>query len=136
MIAQGRCEIGIANTVALAQLRDGREGAEWKGYADGVKALPTTFRNRGAHVNVTAVGIAKHAPHKAAALKFVEYLISDEAQKLFAQAELEYPVTTSGERAPIVAGIGDFKIDDRPIDQIATTQKSAVDLIRKAGFTK
>ncbi|WP_398477699.1 extracellular solute-binding protein [Tardiphaga sp.] len=135
-IAQGRCEIGIANTVALAQLRDGREGADWKTDADKVKAVPTTFRNRGTHMNVTAVGIAKHAPHKAAALKFVEFLVTDEAQKLFAEAELEYPVTKTGARAPIVTDIGSFPIDDRPIDQIATTQKAAVDLIRKAGFTK
>jgi iron(III) transport system substrate-binding protein len=135
-LAEGRCSIGIANTVALAQLRDGREGADWKADADKVKAVPTTFRNRGTHMNVTAVGIAKHAPHKAAALKFVEFLVTDEAQKLFAEAELEYPVTKTGERAAIVKDIGSFPIDDRPIDQIATTQKAAVDLIRKAGFTK
>jgi iron(III) transport system substrate-binding protein len=135
-IAQGRCEIGIANTVALAQLRDGRDGADWKADADKVKAVPTTFRNRGTHMNVTAVGIAKHAPHKAAALKFVEFLVTDEAQKLFAEAELEYPVTKTGAPAAIVKEIGSFTIDDRPIDQIATTQKAAIDLIRKAGFTK
>jgi iron(III) transport system substrate-binding protein len=135
-IAQGRCEIGIVNTVALAQLRDGREGADWKDDAMKVKAVPTTFRNRGTHMNVTAVGIAKYAPHKAAALKFIEFLVTDEAQKLFAEAELEYPVTKTGERAAIVSGIGSFTVDDRPIDQIATTQKAAIDLIRKAGFTK
>ena len=135
-IAQGRCEIGIANTVALAQLRDGREGADWKADADKVKAVPTVFRNRGTHMNVTAVGIAKYTPHKAAALKFVEFLVTDEAQQHFAAAELEYPVTKTGERAAIVTGIGSFPIDDRPIDQIATAQKAAVDLIRKAGFTK
>ncbi len=135
-IAQGRCEIGLVNTVALAQLRDGREGADWKDDANKVKPVPTTFRNRGTHMNVTAVGIAKHAPHKALALKFVDFLVTDEAQKLFAEAELEYPVTKTGARAPIVQGIGSFPIDDRPIDQIATTQKAAVDLIRKAGFTK
>jgi iron(III) transport system substrate-binding protein len=135
-IAQGRCEIGIANTVALAQLRDGREGADWKADADKVKAVPTTFRNRGTHMNVTAVGIAKYAPHKATALKFVAFLVTDEARKLFAEAELEYPVTNSGPRAPIVDALGSFKIDDRPIDQIATAQKAAIDLIRKTGFTK
>jgi len=135
-IAQGRCEIGIANTVALAQLRDGRDGADWKADADKVKAVPTTFRNRGTHMNVTAVGIAKHAPYKVLALKFVEFLVTDEAQKLFAEPELEYPVTKTGERAAIVKEIGNFPIDDRPIDQIATTQKAAIDLIRKAGFTK
>jgi iron(III) transport system substrate-binding protein len=135
-IAQGRCEIGIVNTVALAQLRDGREGPDWKDDAMKVKAVPTTFRNRGTHMNVTAVGIAKYAPHKAAALKFIEFLVTDEAQKLFAEAELEYPVTKTGERAAIVSGLGSFTIDDRPIDQIATTQKAAIDLIRKAGFTK
>jgi iron(III) transport system substrate-binding protein len=69
-------------------------------------------------------------------LKVVEFLVTDDAQKLFAEPELEYPVTRNGERAAIVAGIGSFPVDDRPIDQIATTQKAAVDMIKKAGFTK
>ena len=55
-IAQGTCEIGIGNTVALAQLRDGREGADWRAWAMAVKAVPTAFKGGGTHVNLTGCG--------------------------------------------------------------------------------
>lgn len=135
-IAQGSCAIGIANTVALAQLRDGREGAEWTDYANKVKAVPTTFRNRGAHVNITGAALAKHAPHREAALKFLEFLMTPAAQKVYAAAELEYPVTANAEAAPLVVAIGSFEADTLPLDQIAAHQKAAVALIREAGFEK
>jgi iron(III) transport system substrate-binding protein len=135
-IAQGACAIGIANTVALAQLRDGREGREWTGYANQVKAVPTAFGNGGAHVNITGAALAKHAPHRDAAVKFLEYLVTPAAQKLYAAAELEYPVAADAEAAPLVTAIGSFAADTLPLDEIAAHQKAAVALIRQAGFEK
>lgn len=133
-IARGTCEIGVGNTVALAQLRDGREGADWRAWAMAVKALPTTFRGGGAHVNLTGAAIAKHAPHPAAAQKFMEFLVTPSAQRIFAAAELEYPVLAAAERAPIVAGMGSFAADALSIDEIGRTQHAAIALIRNAGF--
>jgi iron(III) transport system substrate-binding protein len=133
-IAQGACEIGIGNTVALAQLRDGREGADWQAWATAVKAVPTIFRGGGAHVNLTGAAIAKHAPHPAAAQKFLEFLVTPAAQRIFADAELEYPVLATAERAPILADIGSFTPDVMPIDQIAAHQQAATALIKKVGF--
>jgi iron(III) transport system substrate-binding protein len=135
-LAEGRCSIGIANTVALAQLRDGREGAEWTTWANSVKTVPTTFDNGGTHVNLTGAALAKHAPHRDAALKFLEFLVTPAAQKIYASAELEYPVTPDAERAPLVAAMGTFSIDTLPVDQIAANQKAAIALIKKVGFEK
>jgi iron(III) transport system substrate-binding protein len=135
-LAEGRCSIGIANTVALAQLRDGREGAEWTAWANKVKTVPTTFERGGTHVNLTGAALAKHAPHRAAALKFLEFLVTPAAQKLYAAAELEYPVTSDAESAPLVAAMGAFPSDTLDIDQIAASQKAAIALIRKVGFEK
>jgi iron(III) transport system substrate-binding protein len=133
-IAQGACEIGIGNTVALAQLRDGREGADWRHWAMQVKAVPTAFRGGGAHVNLTGAAIAKHAPHVVGAQKFLEFLVTPIAQRIFAAAELEYPVLATAERAPIVAGMGSFDADAMPVDQVAAHQQAAVALIKKVGF--
>jgi iron(III) transport system substrate-binding protein len=133
-IAQRSCEIGIGNTVALAQLRDGREGVDWQEWAMAVKAVPTTFKGGGTHVNLTAVAIAKHAPHAAGAQKLVEFLATPLAQQIFAAAELETPVLASAERAPIVAEMGLFTADTLPIDEIARMQHAAIALIKKAGF--
>jgi iron(III) transport system substrate-binding protein len=135
-LAEGRCSIGIANTVALAQLRDGREGADWTAWANSVKTVPTTFDGGGAHVNLTGAALAKHAPHRAAALKFLEFLVTPAAQKLYAVAELEYPVTSVAESAPLVAAMGVFPSDTLDIDAIAASQKAAIALIRKVGFEK
>jgi iron(III) transport system substrate-binding protein len=135
-LAESRCDIGIANTVALAQLRDGREGTDWAAWANKVKTVPTTFDSGGAHVNLTGAALAKNAPHRAAALKFLEFLLTPPAQKLYAAAELEYPVTAEAGRDPVVAALGSFEIDTLPIDQIAANQKAAIALIKKVGFEK
>jgi len=133
-ISQGVCEIGIGNTVALAQLRDGREGADWRIWAIKVKTVPTTFAGGGTHVNLTGAAIAKHAPHPALARQFLEFLVTPAAQRIFAAAELEYPVLALAGPAPIVAEMGSFIADAAPIDQIAAHQQAAIALIRKVGF--
>jgi len=133
-IAQETCEIGIGNTVALAQLRDGREGGDWRGWAEAVKAVPTAFKSGGTHVNLTGAAIAKHAPHPAAAKQFIEFLLTPAAQPAFAAAELEYQLLAAAERAPILDKIGSFTADPMPIDQIAAHQRAAIALIGKVGF--
>ena len=133
-IAQGACKIGIGNTVALAQLRDGREGADWRAWAMEVKAVPSTFKGGGTHVNLTGAAIAKRAPHPALARQFLEFLVTPAAQRIFAAAELEYPVLAAAERAPIVAEMGTFIADAISIDQIAARQQAAISLIKKVGF--
>jgi len=133
-IAQGTCSIGLGNTVALAQLRDGREGADWTAWARDVKAVPTAFASGGTHVNLTGAALAKHAKHPAEARAFLEFLLTPAAQAIYAAAELEYPVVAGAARAPIVEAIGAFARDPLPIDQIAAGQKAARALIAKVGF--
>ena len=133
-IAQGICEIGIGNTVALAQLRAGREGGDWSGWARAVKAVPTVFKGGNTHVNLTGAAIAKHAPHPAAAQRFLEFLVTPAAQRIYAAAELEYPVLATADRNPILMEIGSFPADALPIEQIAAHQQAAIALIKKVGF--
>jgi iron(III) transport system substrate-binding protein len=133
-IAEGTCEIGIGNIVALAQLRDGREGDAWRGWAQSVKAVPTTFDGGGSHVNLTGAAIAKHAPHPALARSLLEFLVTPAAQQLYARTELEHPVLASETPDPILVDIGSFLADSLPIDQVAAQQRQAVALIRKVGF--
>jgi iron(III) transport system substrate-binding protein len=133
-IAQGSCAIGIGNTVALAQLRDGREHGEWADWARAVKAVTTVFRSGDGHVNLTGAALAKHAPHPAAALKFLEFLVTPAAQRIYAAAELEYPVIAAADRDPIVVEIGSLPTDTLPIDQISAHQQAAIALIKKVGL--
>ena len=43
-------------------------------------------------MNLSGASVAKHAPHRAEAVKLLEYLVSDQAQKLYAEVNYEYPV--------------------------------------------
>jgi iron(III) transport system substrate-binding protein len=115
-------------------LRDGREGADWRAWATAVKAVPTVFKGGGTHANLTGAAMAKRAPHPAAAQKLLEFLVTPAAQRIFADAELEYPVLATAERAPILADIGPFTPDAMPIDQVAAQQQAAIALIKKVGF--
>jgi iron(III) transport system substrate-binding protein len=76
--------------------------------------------NRGAHVNISGGGMLKHAPHKDAALRFLEYLASDEAQQYFANANNEWPaakgVTLDN---PHLESLGKFKADDVEVGELA-----------------
>ncbi|WP_426613215.1 substrate-binding domain-containing protein [Bradyrhizobium sp. McL0616] len=78
--------------------------------------------------------IAKRAPHRAAAEKFLEFLVAPAAQRIFAAAELEYPVLGAAERAPIVAEMDPFDADALSIDEISRHQQVAVALVKRVGF--
>jgi iron(III) transport system substrate-binding protein len=92
------------------------------------------FKGGDSHVNLTGAAIAKHAPHMAAALKFIEFLVTPAAQRIYAAAELEYPVLASADRDPILEEIGSFSPDAVPIDRIAAHQQAAVALVKKVDF--
>lgn len=75
-----------------------------------------TVQGGDSHVNLTGAAIAKHPPHPAAALKFLEFLGTPAAQRVYAAAELEYPVLATADRDPILVEIGSLPADALPID--------------------
>ena len=73
----------------------------------------------GAHMNLSGAGVAAHAPNKANAIKFLEYLASPQAQQYFSNGNDEFPVVAGVELAPSVAALGDFKADDVILADVA-----------------
>ena len=88
--------------------------------------------DRGAHVNISGAGVAKHAPHRDNAVKFLEYLTGADAQRLFAEGNNEYPVAgpVSG---PIVA-LGEFREDAVNAAVLGANQALAVKIYDRAGW--
>ena len=77
----------------------------------------------------------KHAPNKGAAVKFLEYLASDDAQKYFADGNNEWPVVESVKVSnPALDKLGDFKADKQPIGNLAKTAAEAQRVFDRAGF--
>ena len=95
--------------------------------------LPT-FEGGGTQVNVSGAAIAKNAPNKAAAISFLEYLVSDEAQKIYAEANYEYPVKAGVAADPLIAALGPLKVDSINLVEIAKNRKEASLLMEKVGF--
>ena len=105
-------------------------GESWLAIA---KGLPT-FQGDGTHVNLSGVVLAKHAPHKAEALKLMEWLVGDKAQHMYADMNYEYPVRPGIPLNPTIARYGPLKPDPMPISKIAEQRKAAANLVDKVGF--
>jgi iron(III) transport system substrate-binding protein len=97
--------------------------------------LPT-FAGGGTHVNVSGAAVARYAPNRAAAVRFLEYLVSDEAQRIYAEANFEYPVKPGATVHPIIAALGPLKVDSLQLTEIAKHRAAASKLVDKVGFDR
>ncbi len=133
-ILGGICDIAIANSYYVGLMRSGKGGDEQKQWGDAIKVLLPTFKDDGTHVNVSGAALAKHAPNKAEAVQLLEYLVSEDAQKIYAEANYEYPVRAGVAADPLIAEFGELKIDSKPLAEIVSHRKTASELADKVGF--
>lgn len=133
-IVGGICDIAVANSYYVGLMRSGKSGDEQKSWGDGIKVLLPTFKDGGTQVNISGAAVAKNAPNKDEAVKLLEYLVSDEAQQLYAKANYEYPVKPGAPLDPIVESFGELKIDSVPLLEIVSHRKQASELVDKVGF--
>ena len=130
-VQAGLCDIAIANTYYMAaMLRDPKQ-KEW---ADSVRIIFPDAATTGTHVNVSGVSLIKSAPNKAAALKLMAFLASDEGQKMYAEANSEYPIDPKVPPTEIVQSWGKLVPDKTPLADIAAQRKKASELIDKVKF--
>jgi len=131
-VQAGLCDLAIGNTYYMAaMLKDPAQ----KAWADSVKMLfPDAATARGTHVNISGMALAKNAPSKAAALKLMAFLASDEAQKLYAEANNEYPISPNVPASAFVMSLGKLVPDKLPIENIAKYRKQASELMDKVKF--
>jgi iron(III) transport system substrate-binding protein len=133
-IMGGICDIGIANSYYVGLMRSGAGGPEQEKWGAAIKVILPTFAGGGTQVNVSGASVAKYSPNKASAVKLLEYLVSDEAQKLYAEANFEYPVKSSAARHPIIDALGTLNVDALPLTEIAKHRAAASKLVDKVGF--
>ncbi len=126
-IAAGQCDVGIVNTYYYGRLMKKKP------------ELPLALfwpnqKDRGVHVNVSGAGVTKHAKHRAAAVKFLEWLSSEKAQNLYADVNMEYPVNPKVKPHATVAAWGTFKQDTINVAEAGKRQAEAVKLMDRAGY--
>lgn len=131
-IAAGKCDIGLGNTYYWALMLN--KEPDKKAWAEATKVILPTFADGGTHVNVSAVIVAKNAPNKANATKLVEWLVSEPAQRMYADMNFEYPVRGGIALNPTIAAYGTLKPDPIAITKIADHKAAAAKLVDKVGF--
>jgi iron(III) transport system substrate-binding protein len=114
-------------------MRNGTD-AEQKKWGEAINVILPTFQGGGTHVNVSGLALAKHAPNKANAVKFMEFMVSDDSQRIHAEANSEYPIKAGIAIHPTIASFGELKADTVPIAEIAKLRKKASELVDKVGF--
>jgi iron(III) transport system substrate-binding protein len=133
-ILGGICDIGPANSYYVGLMRSGAGGPEQEEWAAAIKVVLPTFADGGTHVNVSGAALAKNAPNKDDALKLLEFLVSDQGQELYADANFEYPVKPGVAANVIIAELGVLVPDTMPLTEIASHRKAASELVDKVGF--
>lgn len=136
-ILGGICDIGIANAYYVGRMKNAEPGTDEHRWGDAIKVIRPTFKtSSGTHVNISGAAVARHAPHPEAALQLLEYLVSDEAQSLYARANYEYPVKAGVALDPVVASFGVLQPDTLPLTEIARFRKQASELVDKVGVNQ
>jgi iron(III) transport system substrate-binding protein len=133
-VAAGECDVAISNHYYYARLARSAK-AEDRALAEKVGIVFPNQAGRGAHVNVSGAGVLKHAPHRAAAVKFLEYLAGDEAQRYFADGNNEWPVVTSVRVVnPVLSAFGAFKYDPINVAVLGRNQPAAQKLYDRVAW--
>ena len=130
------CEIGVGNSYYVGLMRSGGGGPDQAKWGQAIDVVLPTFEKGGTQVNLSGASVAKHAPHRAEAIKLLEYLVSDPAQKLYAEVNYEYPVKPGATIHPLIAALGSLKVDPLPIADIVRHRATASRLVDKVGFDR
>jgi iron(III) transport system substrate-binding protein len=133
-VAAGECGVALSNTYYVARLMRSTKPEDVK-VMEKVGVVWPNQATTGTHINVSGGGMLKTAPHKDSAVKFLEYLASDDAQRYFADGNNEWPVVDSVKVSnPALEALGKFKADNLPIAKLAMYQVKAQMTFDRAGF--
>ena len=133
-IFAGECDLALGNTYYVGLMMTNEKEPEQKDWANAIKVLFPNANDRGTHVNISGVAMAKYAPNKENAQKLVDFLASGEAQEIYAAQVFEYPVMPGKEPADIVKSFGTIKPATLPLADIAANRKKASELVDKVGY--
>jgi iron(III) transport system substrate-binding protein len=133
-IFAGECDLGLGNTYYVGVMTTNDKEPEQKEWAGAIKVLFPNAADRGTHVNISGMAMARNAPNKDNALKLMQFLSSGEAQKIYAEQVFEYPVLPGAEPSDIVKSFGQIKPDPLPLIEIAKNRKLASELVDKVGL--
>ncbi|WP_339774378.1 Fe(3+) ABC transporter substrate-binding protein [uncultured Thalassospira sp.] len=132
-IKEGECDIAIGNTYYYGKMLDDPQQRSW---AEAVNIVFPNQDDRGMSMNISGMTLIKGAPNRENAVKLMEFLVSDDAQKIYAEVNYEYPVKPGVEWAENVKSWGTFKADQLPLTEIARLRPDAIKMVDQVGYNE
>ena len=133
-VAAGECGVAISNTYYIVRLMRSAK-AEDRKTVESIGVVWPNQKSFGTHINVSGGGMLKTAPHKDTAVKFLEYLASDQAQAYFANGNNEWPVVKSvAVKNPELESLGKFKADSLNVGTLSKNTAQAQKIFDRAGW--
>ncbi|MEM6349660.1 MAG: Fe(3+) ABC transporter substrate-binding protein [Cyanobacteria bacterium P01_D01_bin.14] len=132
-VASGQCDVAIVNHYYWARMAKSDETSD----QDVISKTAVFFPNqdgRGTHVNISGVGVVAGAENEDNAIAFLEFLVSPDAQTVFAQSNNEYPVVEGIDIDPVVAELGEFKVDEVNVSAYGRNNPDVVKLVDRVGW--
>lgn len=130
-VQAGLCDLAIGNSYYMVAMQKNPEQKPW---ADAVHMLFPNAADRGTHINASGMALAANAPNAANAKALMEFLVSPEAQQLYAEANGEYPVVAGVKASDMVESWGPLKADPLPLSKIAEFRKKASEMVDRVRF--
>ena len=128
-VAAGEGKLAIVNTYYVGRMLNTEDPEELKA-AEKVNV----FFPENTHVNVSGAVISKHSKNKENAVKFIEFMTDEYAQKAMTEANYEYPVNPSVEPSELLKSWGEFKPQEIDITKIGEYNKKAVEIFNEVGW--
>lgn len=132
-VAAGLCDVAIANTYYLAGMLSSEDETTQQ-QAKKVKVIWPNQDGRGAHINISGVALTKNAPNKDAAVKLIDFLLSNESQLWYATTNHEYPVLPDIAWSELLQSFGTFKTEQVSLGKLGELNAEAVQMMDRAGW--
>ena len=130
-IKEGRCDVAVINHYYLHKMANNEKQKAW---AEAVNVVFPNQDDRGAHMNISGMAMTKHAPNRDNALKLMEFLAGDRAQKMYAEVNGEYPVNENIDIGDYLKSLGAFKRDTLALSLVAANRAEASKMADRVGY--
>ncbi|MEQ5815440.1 Fe(3+) ABC transporter substrate-binding protein [Marinobacter sp. NFXS11] len=130
-IAEGVCDISIGNSYYYGNML---QDENQRPIAEQVRLVFPNAEGRGTHVNISGISLTKSAPNRENAIKLMEFLSSPKAQRIYAEANTEYPANPEVKPSGLVAEWGDINPDNLSLQEIADNRNAAVKLVDRVDY--
>ena len=132
-VAEGVCDVAVLNHYYLHKMM---QDPKQRGWAEAVTVVFPNQNGRGTHMNISGMAMTRHAPNRDNALRLMEFLAGERAQRMYAEVNGEYPVNSRIEPADAVRALGEFKRDTLALAEIAARRADASKMADRVGYNE